>query len=333
MSDPVRAFLEERIEAGDLPGAAWATPASSGAAGLACVEPEEVPATDDTVYDLASLTKPVTAYLVATSGLDLDATAATWLPELRGSRYASATLLDLGTHRAGLPAWRPLYLRGSDRDGYLAAIAAEPRACPEGETLYSDLGYLLLGFALERAMGMPLDRAFDERVARPFGLRSTGYPGTSDRFAEAAATERGNAHERALAGKEGEGYPFRTETIRGVVHDGNAWGLGGVAGHAGLFGTAAEVREIGRAILDGPGALLRPADSGARTFGLVPAGLTDSVRGVLDHDAVGHFGFTGTSLWLEPGRRRVFVLLANRVHPVHPTRSFVAVRRGFHERA
>jgi CubicO group peptidase (beta-lactamase class C family) len=206
--------------------------------------------------------------------------------------------------------------------------------------LYSDLGYLLLGFAVERAGGAALDRLFEERVARPLGLSRCGFPGRSDRFRDAAATERGNEYERSLASAGADDARFRRDLIRGTVHDGNAWGLGGVAGHAGLFGTASDVARIALAILEPPRlgrprgifeAMLVPATGdGGRTFGLLTAAGTESVKGVLADDAVGHFGFTGTSLWIEPRVARVYVLLTNRVHPVVPTADFVPTRRAFH---
>lgn len=127
--------------------------------------------------------------------------------------------------------------------------------------------------------------------------------------------------------------------LRGEVHDANAWALGGVAGHAGLFAPVEEVVSIASAVLDpsrlglGRSESLRwtvPAEPGKRTFGWMPAREADSVRGILDPDAVGHFGFTGTSIWIEPGRRAVHALLTNRVHPEVPAEPFAGVRRGFH---
>jgi CubicO group peptidase (beta-lactamase class C family) len=326
--DPIRAFLEAEIAAGSMPAAAWWVD-SAQAAG------EATPATP---FDLASLTKPLATALLAALAedegrLDLGAPAGTWLPELAGSPWARASLLDLGAHRAGLPPWRPLYLSGSTREAYLDAIAREPLAQAPGTTQYSDLGFVLLGFVVERALGSPLDRLFDERIAGPLALPRAGYAGTTTRFADAAPTERGNAYERALCGDAGRDHPFRTETIRGAVHDGNAWGLGGIAGHAGVFATAAEVAAIARFVLDSPARrrMLAPvAGPGSRSFGFTFPSLTESVGGVLDEDAVGHFGFTGTSLWIEPRSGRSYVLLTNRVHPEVPRADFTRVRQTFH---
>lgn len=332
--EALRAFVESEVSAGSMPGASWHVEADGralarGAAGAATFE---------TPFDLASLTKPLATALLAAAAehrgaLDLGAPARSWLPELAGSAWENATLLELGAHRAGLPAWRPLYLAGSTRDAYLAAIAREPLAVAPGTTLYSDLGYILLGVAVERALGRPLDVLFDVRVAAALGLARAGYAGTTDRFADAAPTERGNAFEQGLAGEPGAAHPFRTEVIRGVVHDGNAWGLDGVAGHAGLFANADGVAAIARHILESPvrRRMLEPvAGPGSRSFGFTFAPLTESVRGVLDDDAVGHFGFTGTSVWIEPRTSRIYVLLTNRVHPTVPRAEFSRVRQTFH---
>ena len=349
--DPLDPFLRGEIERGAMPGAAWwvGSPrnvVAQGASGLAAREPRPVPLRSSTPFDLASLTKPLATALLAVildreRLLSLDATIASVLPELSGSSFGQATLRDVAAHRAGLPAWMPLYLSGATSEAYLATIARCERAAPPGATVYSDLGYLLLGFAVERASGSPLDRQFDERIARPLGLARCGFASASRSFADAAATEEDRAYERALALPAGLSHGPRTKIGRGEVHDGNAWGLGGVAGHAGLFGTAADVAAIALAILD-PGLLglaqdaLRPMlhsvaeGRGFRTVGFVRAADSETVGGVLPDDAVGHLGFTGTSVWIDTGRSRVYVLLTNRVHPRVPEASFVPTRRGFH---
>lgn len=348
--DPVRAYLERAVARRAVPSASWRVEAAGdtvteGTVGFRALEPSPEPAAGDTAYDLASLTKPLVTALLAVlleeeGRVDLDRPACCLLPELRGSAYEGVTLLDLAVHRAGLPAWRPLYLAANDLAGYLARIAAEPPACRPGETLYSDLGYILLGAAVERAGGAALDRSFEERVARPLGLERTAFLARGRKLSTAAATERGNAYERSLAGEAGAGFPWRDHVICGEVHDVNAWWLGGTAGHAGLFSTAREVARIAREILApsvlplgprGRSRLLQPApDSAARTCGFARASEFPSVAGALPPDAVGHMGFTGTSIWLDPARARLFVLLTNRVHPSVGGDAIHEIRRGFH---
>jgi serine-type D-Ala-D-Ala carboxypeptidase len=352
--DRLAAFCGAEVRRGAMPGAAWWVgdsdwARSRGACGHAALEPTAIPLAPDTPFDLASLTKPLATAILALmldreSRLRLDTRLGAIFSQLEASPFGNATLREVAAHRAGFPAWTPLYVAGTTPEAYVAAIAACERRGAPGATLYSDLGYILLGFAVERAADATLDELFLKRVARPLGLTRCGFAGRSGRFADAAATERGNAYERRLAGPSAEGYPFRREMIRGQVHDGNAWGLGGIAGHAGLFGTVADVAQIAVAILEprrlglGEGALdpmLRPiaGGGGVRTVGFLCARDSDSVRGVLPDHAVGHMGFTGTSLWIDAARPRAYVLLANRVHPVVPSEPFTATRRAFHDLA
>ncbi len=352
--ESLRGFLDSEIQQGAMPGAAWWVGDANGeiAAGIsghAAIAPAVVPLRTETPFDLASLTKPLATALLATildreGRLRLDASLASVFPELRSSPFGEESLRDVAAHRAGFPAWVPLYVAESTRDGYLRAIASCERQGSGHETLYSDLGYILLGFALEDAAGTPLDRLFAERIARPLGLDRCGFAGRTEAFADAAATECGSAYERALAGTAAREDRFRARIPRGQVHDGNAWGLGGVAGHAGLFGTAKDVASIALAILDpmrigldagALGPMLRPVGegTGVRTVGFVCAKDTESLRGILPEDAVGHFGFTGTSLWIDARRPRIYVLLTHRVHPFVPNAPFTTTRREFHRLA
>lgn len=350
-ADPIRDYLVGEVKRGAMPGATWWVGdargvIATGAAGVAAIEPDAAPLTTSAPFDLASLTKPLATALLATildaeRRLSLATPLAALFPELRGSPFGGATLRDVAAHRAGFPAWAALYLAGTSRDSYVNAIASCRRQGEPGATLYSDLGYILLGFAVEQASGTTLDRLFAERVARPLGLARCGFAGRTGAFSDAAATERGNVYERSLAGSAAHSEPFREEIPRGQVHDGNAWGLGGVAGNAGLFGAASDVAVIALAILDptrlglGTRALepmRQPVAEGAgiRTVGFLLARDAESVRGVLPDDAVGHLGFTGTSLWIDARRPRVYVLLTNRVHPHVPPQPFTVTRRGFH---
>jgi CubicO group peptidase (beta-lactamase class C family) len=294
-----------------MPGAAWwiegpQGPIDRGAAGWAAIEPQRVPLDERTPFDLASLTKPLCttlllALLEGEGRLDPRRPVTTWLGAMGGSAFARASLIDLASHASGLAAWRPLYVHASEGPDYVAQIAREIPAVPPGETLYSDLGYILLGLAVERATGQGLDRLFRERVVAPLGSPRIGFA-TGD-YADAAATERGNAYERRMAGPAGEAHAWRTAVLRGQVHDANAWGLGGVAGHAGLFGTVEAVASVARELLR-PAKLplrdrehrrlLRPRDGAeGRTIGMVTAAHSRAARGILPDSAPGHTGFTG----------------------------------------
>jgi CubicO group peptidase (beta-lactamase class C family) len=350
--DPIESWLASRASAGVTPGGTWWIEGpgvlSHGAAGHAALEPDPEPAAETIPYDLASLTKPLcTALLAVLLGQDgrlsLDTPVAEVLDELDGSPYASASLLDLGSHHARLPAWRPVYLAAATPEACLRDIASTPPMAKGEATVYSDLGYIVLGAALQRISGVSLDRAFRERIAAPLGLGGLGFVVGGSRLAVAAPTERGNSFEREMAGADGASFPWRSGIIRGEVHDGNAHALGGVSGHAGLFGTAREVAAVAKEILnpkvlDLPARarerLLLPSRPGAdRTFGFVLARGSEAARGVLPDDAPGHVGFTGTSLWLDPARNSVYVLLTNRVHPTVSPDPFQPERLAFHRLA
>jgi CubicO group peptidase (beta-lactamase class C family) len=350
--DSFEALLAARAREHWMPGAVWRVESagrvvSHGSTGFATLEPNPEPLSEETPFDLASLTKPLCTalllLLLEQEGLlSLESDAGDQLEELRGSTWASTSLQALACHTSGLPAWRPLYLSATSLDGYLKLIAGQSREAPAGGTLYSDLGYILLGALLERLTGKSLDRLFEERISAPLGLERIGFATGGGSFDDAAATERGNAYERALAGAEGKSHEWRSDIIRGRPHDGNAAAIGGVAGHAGLFGTAAAVSGIARAMMaDGPlglgpaarGKLLTIVPGAGRSVGFAGAHRSSSARGLLPESAVGHTGFTGTSLWLDPERDDLFILLTNRVHPVVQPRDFQLVRRAFHRLA
>ncbi len=342
-------FIDGCTKTGDPPGAAWSVGAVSqvwatGISGSAALVPDRDPLSTDTLFDLASLTKPLatalSAVLLEQDGeLDLDAPLGEWMPESRSTPYATASLLALGSHRAGLPAWEPLYAGETDSSRFQEKILSLPVAAEPGETLYSDLGYILLGKVLETVSELSLDRLFARRVAGQAGLAAAFFPGIAGAGARAAATERGNRYERDLAGDRGAGYHFREGMIRGQVHDGNAWAMGGVAGHAGLFATLDDVATLAVEILApsrldlGDRArrrLLAPVAEGGRTFGFETASCNSAVSTILPDRAPGHTGFTGTSLWIDPQAGRYWILLTNRVHPAAVPERFQEMRRQFH---
>jgi CubicO group peptidase (beta-lactamase class C family) len=349
--DPVGRYLQQQIGAGRMPGAVGAISGPSGTPttwvlGHAALEPEPIDARIDTLYDLASLTKPLCTGLALVlleeqGRCTLDAPAVEWLPELEGSAYANVSLLRFAAHKAGLPAWAPLYLSGSDSAGFLRTIAGQPSADPT-RPVYSDLGYICLGIAIERIAGQALDVWFEENVAAVLELEQLGFATRID-CSSAAPTERGNDYERSLAGDSGDGHAWRRTLIQGRVHDGNAHALGGVAGHSGLFGALGDVLALASELIR-PGRfqfgkrarsrLLGEALSGSgRTVGFVHAAASAAARGVFADDAPGHVGFSGSSLWLEPQRGWAYVLLTNRVHPVVDGQDFQPVRHGFHREA
>lgn len=352
------AFLREQIAAGSFPGASFlvaegARVLAAGAVGMAVVTPRPVPAGTATLYDLASLTKPLATGLLAVllqrrGELRLEDRLSRHLPGWTGEDGRERiTLLDLLTHRSGLPAWAPLYLhaRRGDRAGRIGFLKRVPLAGRPGkQVVYSDPGYILLGFALERAARASLDRLFERLVTRPLGLAHLRFRPPAGLRPRIAATERGNARERDLAGPAGDRYNgWRDGVIRGAVHDHNAFTLDGVSGHAGLFGTTRAVFRLAREFLPGGRGLLEEGERRLfrsnlteglqedRSVGFQIASTPGSSAGpALSPAAFGHTGFTGTSLWIDPESRRIFILLTNRVHPDFREMSINAVRRAFH---
>jgi len=352
-------FLAGHLAAGAFPAASYLVAeegrvVAEGALGHAVLEPEVIPATTATMYDLASLTKPLATALCAvrlagTGRVRLDDRLARHLPEWRTDDARDGlTLLDLLTHRSGLAAWDPLYLYARDAAGRLARLRALPPVHPPlmGVT-YSCPNYLLLGLLLERAGGTGLAAMFDLLVRQPLGNPEVFYRPPAALRGRIAATELGNARERHLAGLAGSQYnAWRHEVIWGEVHDNNAHTMGGAAGNAGLFGTARGVAAIAIQFLHGGSGLLSepecalfshdftPGLGQSRAVGFQIARTPGSSAGPgLSQDSFGHTGFTGTSLWVDPHTRRIYVLLTNRVHPRYRDDDMNAVRREFHSLA
>ncbi len=341
---PLDLFLEREIEAGSFPGGAALVGSGSevlaeAVAGAASVEPDRSSATNGTLWDLASLTKPLcTGALVFENAraLALDAPPGRYLPEWKKTRFDGITLERLLTHTSGLPAWYPVYVGGEGPAAYRRTLAEmEPEAAPGERVIYSDLNFLALGAVLEEVLGAPVEAAFDAAVARPSGSAARFRPADA---AACAATERGDRFERAMTKARGLAYAgFRRGVVRGEVHDGNALRRGGAAGNAGLFGTARDVWQLARRWLE-PGRAAywtdRTADH-AEARGLAWQGSRGAGSAIarMSPRAFGHTGFTGTSLWMDPDAGLVLVLLTNRVHPEVREIRFNEVRQRFHEAA
>jgi CubicO group peptidase (beta-lactamase class C family) len=356
----VSALLSTRIGAGDFPSAVYLV-AERGrvrfadAIGNAVREPRVRPATLETIYDLASLTKPLATGLlcarrVERGEIELDAPAAKYLIEFARAGRVVMTIRNLLTHTSGLPAWRPLrFITRGRRARVLEAIAGENlEFAPGTRVLYSDLGFITLGLLLERVAGLPLAELARREIFEPLNLRRTFFNPDAALRTEVAASEiEGNAYERGMcAAYEGAGddESWRDNLIWGEVHDGNAHFLGGAAGHAGLFSTARETFRIAQQFLAAETLLLKPETctlfrtrmtaglNELRSFAWQLAPSPDSTAGYhLPPDAFGHLGFTGTSCWIDPVRERVFVLLTNRTHTrTLPFVNINSVRRQFH---
>jgi CubicO group peptidase (beta-lactamase class C family) len=323
-------------------------------------ETRERPTQGDTLFDLASVTKLFTATAFArlcdAGRVAFDQSVSSVLPEFSGRRAilpyedplapgqwiaigretgiveaGRVTFRHLLTHTSGLPAWRPLF-RQADAQSSLRMALETHFSYPTGaHIVYSDIGLILLGLAVERLTESRLDEAIEQLVLAPIGLRQTRFcplP-SSDLSGVAAPTEY---------------CAWRRRRIVGQVHDENAYCLGGVAGHAGLFSTAADVARLGQLYLDQGGGLLAPQTVAEMTRQQAAEG--DVRRGVgfalwspdslassnpFSSATFGHTGFTGTSLWIDPQRELVVAVLTNEVYYGREKRGIAAFRVAVHQ--
>jgi CubicO group peptidase (beta-lactamase class C family) len=319
----INRVVERGIKAGGYPGASvvvgrkgavvwekgfgrlgWTTDAASVVA-------------DKTIYDLASLTKVVgttTAVMILfdEGKIHLDDLVSKYIPEFIGGGRERVTLRLLLEHRSGLPAGRDLWRLAHTPDEARAAVIATPLIAQPGEYYeYSDLGADMLGFVVEAVSGQRLDQFLDARVFAPLKMMDTHFrpdPSLRGRIAPTELTPP-------------RGYP-----LRGEVHDENAYALGGVAGHAGIFSTASDLSIFAQMLLNGGTyngtrivadstvALFTKRAAGTRALGWDTCAGEYGCGKYMSKNAYGHTGFTGTSLWIDPDRDMFVVLLTNRVH-------------------
>ena len=282
-------------------------------------------AADRTIYDLASLTKVVgttTAIMVLydQGRISLDAPVAAYVPAFSGGYKDSVTVRQLLTHRSGLPAGRELWRLASTPDQARRFVLDTQLECRPGDCyIYSDLGADVLGMIVEAVSGERLDVFLDEHVFQPLGMTDTFFRPADSLKLRVAPTEL----------TPPRGYP-----LQGEVHDENAYALGGVAGHAGLFSTAADLSVFAqmminggiydgvRIVSDSTVALFTRRTAGHRALGwdMCDDASDGSCGRYLSERAYGHTGFTGTSLWIDPDRQMFVVLLTNRVHAARARR-------------
>jgi len=300
--------------------------------GLARLDPPE-PMTRDTFFDLASLTKPLATapacmLLVQEGSMRLDDTLGTLIPDFAGTDKEPVTVADLLTHASGYPDHRPYYRELAPlppekrRQRLHRLLVDEPLAQrPAGASLYSDLGYMVLQWVVETRARKALDQLVAERVYAPTALEGLRFFRTDDKG-------QGGATVKVAAT---EACPWRGRVLQGEVHDENASVMGGVAGHAGLFGTAGDVWALlcelmGTYLGGAPRGLFRretvesfwdpPSVPGPFVLGFdTPSPTRSSAGRFFSRRSVGHLGFTGTSFWMDLERQVVVVLLTNRVHP------------------
>jgi CubicO group peptidase (beta-lactamase class C family) len=431
-------YLTATIAADKFPGAAYLIADAQGiralgACGRAVVQPLPLDATVDTLFDIASLTKPLVVgtllgLLYQQEKLDFQTPVSYFLPEFNRSDKRSISVAQLATHSSGMRDWLPLYCLTGDAAAVLSLIARYPLvAAPNSRVIYSDLNYIVLGQLLERLLGNQLDVLFQELVIKPLKIKSLGYCPALKYHLEVAATETGSCYQAkvtrrnlveilqeltadswkiaidaeinsptgvaearktttntppaivddpkmlsemiinslAVSGNQTAEKTIKIrpnalvehhELIWGTVHDQNARFLGGVSGHAGLFGNIHSVYQLARQflndselftsktlayltqdwtphLLEGRGIGWQLNRTTRLVDGVASSQPADGAGAALPANSFGHLGFTGTSLWLDPSRQRSYILLTNCLHPTYRGFTINPYRREFHQLA
>jgi serine-type D-Ala-D-Ala carboxypeptidase len=339
-----RAFPAASVEVGGRHGPVW-----TAAFGRLTYEADAPDATPGTIFDLASLTKAIATTTLAMRAVDegrlsLEARVADRLREWRGSDREHVTIRDLLAHSSGLTGYMPLYRDCTGRQEFEHAICTMPLEYPpRSRSIYSDLGFILLGFILEDARKRGTlnfsakEDTFAEKLSVPFRRLATYLTPEPLTFNPPRAWRPHTAPT--------EVDPWRGRLLAGEVHDENTWALGGAAGHAGLFGTAAAVGAFARAMLltiAGSDIVAKTATvrafiqktdiaGSSRALGWDTMLPTSSCGTRMSESAIGHTGFTGTSLWIDWERDLYVVLLTNRVHPTRDNEAIQQIRPQFHD--
>jgi serine-type D-Ala-D-Ala carboxypeptidase len=330
-----RGVIADALSACVFPGTVAEVGRASGptwtlAAGQLTYERDAAPVSPASVYDLASLTKVIaTATLALTQvrerRLAIEQPVADLTSLWSGSDRRDVTVRDLLEHCSGLPEHRKYYQTIAGHAAFARAICSEPLAyMPRTQSLYSDPGFMLLGFVLEATGDASLDRQFEAWKATAEIAAPLAFNPPREWRAQIAPTEDD---------------PWRGRLLIGEVHDENAAALGGVAAHAGLFGTAAATGACARwwmmVLNEWEEARLFAQRStvpgSSRALGWDTMLPTSSCGTRMSTHAIGHTGFTGTSLWIDPAQDLYVVLLTNRVHPARHHEGIQAVRRAFHD--
>ena len=349
MTDRINDLLSALVDSGATPGAVVVagthdTVLAECAAGRLSYAGDADPVTPDTIYDLASLTKvivttPLVMRLYEAGRLDLDAPVRRYVPEFGGDARDRVTIEDLLAHCGGLLWWTDLYRQARELPSaeamrfYLKQICALPLDYePRTRTVYSDLGFILLGAVLEQVTGIPLDRLAEDEIFVPLDMQDIRHNPPTALRSRIAPTEDD---------------PERGGVLTGLVHDENACGLGGVAPHAGVFATARSLVPFAQMWLaQGAAGDSRVFDNATIRRFSRRAGLVSGSSRALGWDtpapggscgnrfspaSCGHTGFTGTSLWIDLEQDLFVVLLTNRVHPTRDNPKLAELRPSFHD--
>ena len=358
------ALLQQAIQDSIMPGAVICVGYQGRliwhrAYGAAALTPMWRPMRQDTLFDIASLTKVVaTTTLLLQAHHDgvcrLDDVVQHFYPQVKHTRLGMVTIRQLLAHTGGVKAWHPVYRlllpldptqlaadsSQARRDKTVQTILRMPLAYPPGtQSVYSDLGFILLGHLLETLYTQPLSTLFLDKVAHPLGLQSTAY---RPQHGASRLPESPTAYAAT------EACPWRGCVLSGEIHDENAWAMGGIAGHAGLFATAKDLWRFAQAQLDGangkldwlPAELIKASwkrqwmfEGHTRALGWdTPTPGLSSAGQFFSPQSIGHLGFTGTSMWVDPQHDVTVILCTNRIHPTRHSTGIQRLRPAVHNR-
>jgi CubicO group peptidase (beta-lactamase class C family) len=333
-----------------------------------------------TTFDISSMTKAIsTASLImllfSEGRLKLDQSVADWFEQANQEEHKKITIEMLLNHRSGLPRWRPLYRElpssyvgtSEGKDFIINACLNEPlQGEPGSTTTYSDLGYILLGKIIEKASGSSLDELFAERIAKPLGLANTFFVRSGEKAIRTTSrrtdtspdqhvptpkkgpSNSDNNHKRRFAATED--CPWRGHVIHGEVHDQNAYAMGGVAGHAGLFSTAEDIHLFTKSFIASfknegfiekntvdrifpiQSGLIAPPQPGAFVGGWdTPFEKNSAAGNYMSKHTIGHLGYTGCSIWIDQEKDFWVILLTNRIHPSTTNEKIKSFRPHIHD--
>lgn len=333
--------LRQAIGNGAFPGAAVAITVAGEVVelrgfGRLTYDPSDPEVTGETIFDVASLTKvmaatPMAMVLYEQGALDLEAPVSVIVPEFgHEGRRGEVTVRHLLTHTSGLPAYEKLFERARTREELISAACRFPLETEPGERVnYSDIGFIILGQLLERVSNESIDDFCTREIFGPLGMARTGYRPPIEWREQIPPTE--------------EDLTFRRRIVQGEVHDENAFVMGGVSAHAGIFSSAADVSKFalwmlndGKPILHSATTRLftspQPVRQGyARALGWDRVSQPSSSGHFFSATAYGHLGYSGTSLWIDPEKQLSVTLLTNRTWPHRESQAIKQVRPAFHD--
>ena len=336
-------FVEKQIKRGAFPGAVLLIGTREKtlyfkAYGYSKLFPERNLMTKDTLFDMASVTKPVATatsimVLLERGEIRLDDSVKYFIPSFQGELKDEVTIRHLLTHTSGLPPWLPLYSICSSREEVYRYVSSSVKLQykPGERVIYSDLNFILLGYIIERVSGLRLDEFSSKNIFKRLNMRNTLFNPPKGLKEKAAATEY---------------CSYRKRILQGEVHDENAYRMNGISGHAGLFSTAKDLAIFARMMLNkGRYANVKVLSSRSveemtkdQTIGLNQRrGLGWDLKNkycscgdLFTEKAYGHTGFTGTSIWIDPELNLFVIFLTNRVHPTRSNTAIISIRPRLH---